>query len=118
MEIKITTITNTKLSKSFLNQMYCGENKQVLNGCTVLGYVIGVVKNKHKAVLIEYDGDYYILATNWEKGEKAISRRTGQYSRKFGYFHQTKKFNTAEECDVFWNLLQNTLDKATEHIYI
>jgi len=117
MEIEIIT-TKTKLTKFILNQMFSRENKEILNHYNVLGYIVNIVKNKFKAVIIEQKGEYYILATNWKKGEKSISRKTGQFSHKVEYFHQYIKFTTATECDDFWKLLQNTLSKATEHIYI
>lgn len=116
MQIKITT-TEVKLSKSFLNQMYRGEDRKILDSCNVLGYILGAVKNISKIILIEKMGEYYVLATNWEKRERSIVRING-WSRQVGYFYQTKKFNTVEECNTFWELLQDAINKATEHIYI
>ncbi len=110
MDIEIIT-TKKKLTKSILEQMPSGETTPILSNCEVLGYLLGVVKYNHKAVLIKSETDYYILNTSWKKSDAVIYRSIGS---SMG----TKIFNSECECNIFWDLLQEVISRAVKHIYI
>jgi len=108
MEIEIIT-TKKKLTKSIISQMRAANLTQIKNG-EVLGYVIGAMKDNYRAIIIKYEKDYYTISANYTKGEISIYRKIGKWS-------QARKFETKEECDIFWKYYQNILSQA-EHIYI
>ena len=110
MEIIITTTTK-KLSKTILAQMPSANIKHLEHGI-ILGYVLNCFKDKYKAFLIEFEGEYYICATNWKKGTSSFYRRT------YGKWSIDWKFSSPEVCDKNWIIYQQALSKATEHIYI
>lgn len=114
MHIEVIT-TKKRLTKTLLKQFKEGENIKVLNECNeILGYVLNAIKGKYKAVIIKSSDDYYVLATNWIKGEKRIYRKIDgtKYSISI-------PFKSEESLNIFWNKLQNILNEANKkHIYI
>ena len=114
MEIQIIT-TKKKLTKSLINQMRLAPDEVVKNG-TPLGYLVNIVKNQNKSLLILHDKCYYILPTNWTKGEHADNNR-GVY-RTAGPWSQTKKFKDAAACDAWWFSYRKLLAQADTQIYI
>lgn len=108
MEIEVRTTTK-KLSKSIINQMRSATLASLLDG-EVLGYVVKIVKNSYKTIIIKHNGEYFVETAGWKKGEEQVYRRVGRWS------HQ-KKFNTAEDCTEWWTAYQNALNKA-QQIYI
>ena len=110
MEIEIVT-TKKKLTKSIISQMRGAGLEQLKNG-KVLGYVIGVLKENYKAMIIEYESDYYIISCNYTKGEStaAMYRKIGKWSNKI-------RFNNFEERDEFWEYYTKAVNQA-KHIYI
>lgn len=107
-EIEIRT-TKTKLTKSLVNQMGHAGIKQLREG-TVLGYVLNVVKDCHKALILAYNGNYYTIPTSYKKGTKSIFRNIGRWTKEV-------TFDSEETCREFWQLYQDAIAKA-EQIYI
>ena len=108
MEIEILT-TKKKLSKSIINQMFVATTDTVMHGIK-LGYVVNVRKNMGKALLISHMENYYVFPTNWKKHWKCITRNVGKGSLE-------KKFDTADDCNRFWDAYQEIL-KNVQQIYI
>lgn len=103
-----------RLTKTMLKQMPKGENLFVLDNCEeILGYVLNVIKGSYKSVLIKSNNEYYVLSTNWIKGEKKIYRKIDGTR-----FSTSISFKNKENVDLFWDKLQNILQQATKHIYI
>lgn len=107
IEIKTTTV---KLSKSIINQMVEAA-PSYLHDCTILGYVVNIVKDVSKSLIIYRMGKYYTFPCNWSKGNSSIYRRTR------GLFSVDRKFKSTEECNEFWERYQSVL-KSAEQIYI
>lgn len=110
MEIEIVT-TKSKLSRSILNQMAWGTSIKILKEGRALGYIINGVKNVSEVVLIECKGEYFVIPSNFRKGNVSVFRRVGRYS-------QTKKFNSAEDCNVWWNAYRDIVEQGVNQIYI
>ena len=108
MEIEIVT-AKKKLTKSLVNQMQQA-TLQVLKFGEPLGYVVGVVKNTYKALLIKYDADYYMIPMNYTKGEKTVYRKIGKWSSRVS-------FETPEDCDIWWEAYQK-IKEVVNQIYI
>ena len=109
MEIEIVT-TKKKLTKSLINQMRQA-NLNVLKCGKPLGFVIGIIKDNYKAILIEYDSDYYVISANYTKGDTSVYRKIGRWSSKIG-------FETSEVCNEWWEAYQSVKEKAATQIYI
>ena len=109
MEIEIVT-TKKKLTKSLLNQMRHATFEVMKDG-KPHGFVIGVVKNNYRAILIEYDADYYVISANYTKGDTSVYRKIGRWSSKIG-------FETPEVCNEWWEAYQAVKEKAKSQIYI
>ena len=109
MDIEIVT-TKKKLTKSLLNQMRMPSKENMKTGVG-LGFVIDVVKNCYKAILIYNKGEYYIISGFYKKGETSVYRKIGKWT-------QTKKFDSSEACDEWWQAYKRVVAMATTHIYI
>ena len=109
MEVEIVT-TKKKLTKSIINQMRRPSLETMKNG-DVLGYLIGIVKNVPRAFLIHNDGKYFVLESNWTKGETSVYRSIGKWS-------QAKRFESAAMCDDWWAVFKAVGEKAKDQIYI
>ena len=109
MEIEIVT-TKKKLTKSIVNQMRHA-TLDVLKDGKPLGFVIGVIKDNYKAIIIEYDGDYYIVSAYYTKGDTSVYRKIGRWSSQI-------KFETPEVCNEWWSAYQIARESAMNHIYI
>jgi len=113
MNIKVNSV-DRKLTKTLIKQMPKGEHFSVLDNCEeVLGYFLGIVKGSYKSVLIKSQGEYYIISTNWIKGNNTIYRKINGTS-----FSESLPFAKKEKLDSFWDKLQNILSQAKNHIYI
>jgi len=65
--MKIDVITTKKpLTKSLVNQMRTARVEQLRNG-EVLGFVVNVVKDSPKSLLIHHNGDYFTLPMDYTK---------------------------------------------------
>lgn len=109
MEIKIVT-TKKNLTKSIISQMPF-PSLNVLKHGIVHGFMLGVKKSEQKTILIEFGDEYYTISAAWEKGNLSVYK-------KFGRWSQSKKFESAVECDKWWEAYESVLAKATVHIYI
>ena len=84
---------------------------EALNLGDVLGFVIGCIKDNYKAILIKYDGNYYVISANYTKGESSVSRKIGRWWSSI-------KFETPEVCDDWWESYLIVREKAITQIYI
>ena len=109
MEIEITT-TKKKLSKSLINQMRQA-SKEVLTHGETLGYLINVRTGSHKILLITCDDEFFIIPTNYTKGEMSVYRRVGKWSSAI-------RFESPEACNSWWTSYQARLREAVNQIYI
>jgi len=109
MQIEIIT-TKKKLTKSLINQMQRA-SLDVLKDGTSLGYIINGKKGVYSIILIEHLGLYNFIEGNWGKRSESVSRQIGKY-------FQSIKFNTSEECTIWWNYYKKRLDQAINQIYI
>ena len=109
MEIEIIT-TKEKLTKSLVNQMRL-PSKSVMEDGKVLGFLIGVVKDCHKAILIQHDNNYYIISANFVKGEVTVYRAIGRAS-------QTIRFKSPAILDDWWRAYQKVVKAANTQMYI
>ncbi len=110
MEIEIVT-TKKKLTKSIVNQMPVATLQAVRWG-EPLGYMVNARTKMYHAVLILYDSKYYVIPMNYQKGELSVYRKVGKWS-------QSKKFETAVDCDQWWEYYQVVLKAVEERqIYI
>ena len=110
MEIEILT-TKKKLNKSLVNQFSHADSNVIKNG-VALGFVINIIKDSYKALLIKCGEEYFYFPTNWTKGTTNIYRHTS------GRFSVEKKFDDAEKCDLFWASYQELLSSAKDQIFI
>ncbi len=108
MEIKIQT-TEKKLSKSLIKQMMIATTNTVIHGIKH-GFVVNVVKDCDKSMLITHNDNHFTFPMSWKKGEKTIYRRIGK-------FVSSREFNSLEDCDKFWKSYQEII-KCLEQIYI
>ena len=109
MEIEIVT-TKKKLTKSLINQMRHAPINVLKHGM-VLGFVIGVIKDNYKAIIIQHEGDYYTISAYYTKGDISVSRKIGRW-------FQSIKFESAADCDDWWAAYLIVKEKAVEQIYI
>jgi len=109
MEIEIIT-TKKKLSKSIVNQMREATMVSLKSG-TAIGYLINVRKELHKAILIKYDNEFFIIPTNYVKGKASVYRKMGKWS-------QSRKFETPEACNSWWSFYQARMREAINQIYV
>jgi len=110
MEIEIVT-TKKKLTKSIVNQMVRASSTETLIKCKPLGFLVNVVKDCPRAILIERDGNYYTLPGNYTKGSLSVSRKIGRW-------HQSIKFDSEEECNEWWIAYQAVISEADKQVYI
>ena len=109
MQIEIITVKR-KLSKAVVNQMRQAPLDALRYG-KPLGFVIGIIKNSYKAILIEYEGDHYWIPANYIKGGIAVYRKIGKWSSSI-------KFESEYDCDEWWRTYEVVREKAVDHIYI
>ncbi len=109
MEIEIIT-TKKKLTRSIVNQMFRASNKIIMCGEPV-GFIVNVVKNTPKAILIQHGGNYYIMSSNYEKASQRVYRYSGKRIRE-------RTFDTPEQCNLWWDRYQKVLKLASNQIYI
>lgn len=103
-------MTKSKITKSMANQMRF-PTLEVLKKGNPLGYLINIVKTVYTAVLIECEGNYYIISADYT--------RDGCYiSRKVGKAHERIKFETFNACSEWWSAYQIVVAKATNQIYV
>jgi len=114
VEIEIVT-TKRKITKSLVGQMRRadGSKNMAFWGGEPLGFLVGIVKDIYKALLIKYQDDFYVLPMNYSLGELCVTR-------SFGRWHQSIKFETSEEKIDWWNRYQVLIygEKAQQQIYI
>jgi len=110
MEIEIVT-TKKKLTKSIVNQMVRASLTETLINCKPLGFLVGVVKDCPRAILIERGGNYYTIPANYTKGSLSVSRKIGRW-------HQSIKFDSEKECNEWWIAYQAVVSEADRQIYI
>ena len=110
MQIEIIT-TKKKLTKSIVNQMIRASLTETLINCKPLGFLVGVVKNCPRAILIELDGNHYTIPGNYTKGSLSVSRKVGKW-------HQSIKFDSQAEMFRWWSAYQAVIRKASKQIYI
>lgn len=109
MEIELIT-TKKKLTKSIVNQMREAP-ESALKGGAAIGYVIGIKKGCHKAIIIKYGDEFFTLPANYIKLEHSVYRKIGKWS-------QTRKFDTPMACDLWWDSYQKRIKEAATQIYI
>ena len=109
MEIEIIT-TKKKLSKSIVNQMHHASLDALKNG-KPLGFVINVVKNCHKAILICHENEYYWIPANYTKNDLSVSRRIGKWFSSI-------RFESTDNCGDWWTAYIEVRERAANHIYI
>ncbi len=109
MEITITT-TKKKLSKSLVNQMRVATASAVKDG-DVLGYMVNVVKDDYKSVLIKYMDQYYTCTLLWRKQTLSVSRPVGKWTRSM-------RFDSEAELNEFWTDYQQLKRDVFRQIYI
>ena len=83
----------------------------VLKNGKVLCYMMHIVKDTRKSVLIEHLDNYFTISFAWERGEVSVYRKIGKWSH-------TRKFDTTEECNNWWDMYQNILKQARTQIYV
>ena len=112
MNIELTK-TTVKLTKSIVNQMMSASLKQMQEG-EVLGFVVNVVKDAHKEIMIKDGGNYFRLACGWRKGGiREVLRSAGKKGANY-----ILEFNLAEERETWWAAYQKCLEKATTQIFV
>ena len=119
MEIKIITAEKS-LTKSLVNQMRQA-NLEVLQKGDVLGFVINVVKDCDKAILMCYEEDYYTVPTDYVRKDKVVHRKVGKSSTsifKVPAKTKTLEFRYRSYCTNWWEAYQEVLKKAVRHIYV
>ena len=109
MKIKIVT-TEKRLTKSIVNQMPIADESVIRLG-EPLGYLLNIRKDTYKVVLIYWEENYYVSYTNWVKLNHSVYRKIGRWSK-------TLKFETEEECDLWWERYMDMKMKAHTQIYI
>ncbi|MBC8431882.1 MAG: hypothetical protein H8D96_08165 [Desulfobacterales bacterium] len=110
MEIEIVT-TKRKLTKSIVNQMVRASLTETLINCKPLGFLVGVVENCPRAILIEHNGNYYTIPSNYTKGSFSVLRKIGRW-------HQSIKFDSEEACNEWWIAYKAVISEADRQIYI
>ena len=76
MEIRLVTVEK-KLTKALINQMPQAGLRQLNHGI-VLGFLLNVVKDISKVMLIEYEDEYYLHALDWKLGNiSKLYRKNG-----------------------------------------
>jgi hypothetical protein len=110
MEIEIIT-TKKKITKSLVNQMRHDPPKLVLEQGKPLGFIIAIVKNCYKAILLSHEGQYYIIPANYKKGDKSVYRRIGNRTHSI-------KFESESLCDAWWEAYQTIKEKSVDQIYL
>lgn len=119
MEIKIVTAEKS-LTKSIVNQMRHA-SLEVLQKGDVLGFVINVVKDCDKAVLLSYKEDYYTIPTDYVRKDKVVLRKVGKKNTsifKVPVKTKTIEFQYRSYCTTWWDTYQDVLKKAVQHIYV
>lgn len=119
MEITVTTAEKS-LTKSLVNQMRHASLEVIQEG-DVLGFVINVVKDCDKAVLMSYKEDYYTVPTDYKRKDKVVFRKVG--SKTTSIFKGPTKTRTIDfqyrsHCTNWWKAYQEVLKKAIHHIYV
>ena len=111
MKIEIVT-TKKKLYKSIIGQMRHATLEVLIQGLP-LGFVINVVKNCHKAILIQHENNYYKIPANYTKGELSVYRKIGKWSSSI-------QFETSGACDFWWKAYQQVIEhpSTVNQIYI
>ena len=100
MKIEIVT-TKKKISKAIINQMRSPTELAMVEG-DVLGYMIRVKKDSLKSILIKYANEYFIIDSSWIKGETAVYRKVGKWSKK-------RELHTPGKCQSWWEAYQRVL---------
>ena len=110
MEVELLT-TKKKLTKSLISQFRL-TNLNILKNGEVLGFVINIVKDSYRTVLIKYENDIYREHMSWLDGK-------GDYVyRSFGKWSQKKIFKDKEEKAIWWEVYCEVLKKAKNQIYV
>lgn len=95
MEIEIIT-TKKKISKSIINQMRKATVQAVISGESI-GYVVNIVKDSGKSLIINYAGEYFTFPCNYKKGDVSIYRKIGKWSQSIKFKETEKMFQFREE---------------------
>jgi len=109
MNIDIQT-TTIKLSKSVINQMVQASPHTIADW-QVLGYVVNIVNNCSKALIIKRGDNYYTFPCDWKQGGYGIYRRLPKN------YTATREFSSIESCNEFWARYKAILESAKQ-IYI
>lgn len=109
MEIEIVT-TKKKLSKSIVNQMREASIFELQLG-TAMGFLINVRKGIYKAILIQCEGEFFVVSANYTKGKIYIYRKIGK--RSF-----SRKFDSPELCDSWRGFYQKRMSEAVDQIFV
>ena len=110
MDIELLT-TRKKLTKSLIMQFRFPELNILKHG-EVLGFVINVVKDSYRTVLIRYENDIYREHMSWVYGSG------DSVYRNFGKWSQKKSFKDKEYKDEWWDAYLKVLEKANNQIYV
>ena len=110
MEVELLT-TKKKLTKSLISQ-FRSPDLNILNNGEVLGFVINVVKDSYRTVLIKYENDIYREHMSWVYGNG------DSVYRSFGKWSQKKIFKDKEEKTKWWDAYVEVLEKAKNQIYV
>jgi len=111
MNIELIT-TKKKLTKSIVNQMQT-PSAEIMLKCEVLGYVINVVKNSYKTIIIKEGEKYFKISFNYRKWKD-----NSAVSYKIGRCNIIIKFNTTTKCLYWWSAYEKIKTLAINQIYI
>jgi len=104
-------VKKVKLTKSLISQMMFISMKNI-SKAKVLGFLVGVRKGYDKIILLEYNNDYYLCDERWIKREKSFSFMYKRWS-------YSKKFKSAEECNLMWEAYSKKRGEALKtHLYV
>lgn len=106
------TIAKVKLTKSMCNQLLRADTDTMAYG-KVLGFVVGVMKDACRAVLIEHAGGYRFIELDWKhlEGADHVTRKSGKWSI-------TLDFKTPEDMGRWLGAYARVKGLAVQQIFV
>lgn len=107
--MELPLVTMRKLTKSIVNQMRVCPLAGLKDG-EVLGYMVNVHKSYTKALLIKWEGEYYVYGVGWTKDTHSCRLIFGR--------RWVRAFDTETARDDYFEAYEQAAAKATQQIFV